>query len=83
MASRTVVAKEAIVVVVGARAPVYEQVTVRHNKTGEMVKMNKDYPSDEGDAGVPFAFKAGEKVSRSHDAVKACPGAFVDEDDAA
>jgi hypothetical protein len=81
--SNTVVAKEAIVITVGARAPEYEYVDVRHNRTGETVKMRKDVPFDEGDEGVPFAFKAGEKVPRSHDAVKACPGAFADEDDAA
>jgi hypothetical protein len=81
VASKTVVAKDTIVITVGARPAVYEQVEVRHNKTGEMVMINKDYPSDEGDVGVPHVFKAGERVPRSHEAVKACPSAFADEDD--
>jgi hypothetical protein len=81
VASKTAVAKEAVVITVGAVPPTYDQVTIRHNRTGEMVTINKDYPSDEGDAGVPFAFKAGERVPRSHEAVRACPGAFADEGD--
>ena len=72
-----VVAREAVVVTVGARAPVYEQITVPHNRTGEPVTMNKDQPSDPGTEGIPYAFKQYQRVARSHPAVKESPGSFM------
>jgi hypothetical protein len=72
-----VVAREAIVINVGGRPPQYERVTVIDRKSGQQVEINKDDPYDEGDLGVPYAFKANEKVSRNHPAVKECPGAFM------
>lgn len=76
-----VVAREASVQIVGATPPVYEQVTVIHNKTGEPVKINKDQPSDPGSEGMPYAFRQYQKVHRSHPAVQANPGAFMDIED--
>jgi hypothetical protein len=32
---------------------------------------------DEGSEGVSYAFRQGEKVWADHEAVAACPGAFV------
>ena len=72
-----VVAREAIVINVGGEPPKYEQVEITHNKTGERVKINMDEPSDPGDLGVPYAFKAFQKVSATHPAVQANPGAFM------
>ena len=69
-------AREAVVVIVGAKAAVYDQVEVTHNKTGQRVMINKDYPREEAVEGMPYAFKPGEKVRRDHPAVGACPGAF-------
>lgn len=73
-----VVAKEACVVFVGARAPVYEQITVRHNRTGELVQMNKDQPSDPGSEGTAYTFKQYQRVPKTHEAVKTSPGSFMD-----
>jgi hypothetical protein len=74
-----VAAREAIVINVGARPLRYGTVTVRDRRTGEMVTIpdtNHD-PIDPGDEGVPYAFKALQKVAADHPAVKACPGAFI------
>lgn len=79
---QAVVAREAIVVNVGARAPEYDLVWVTDNKTGERVQIQKDEPSDPGEEGVPYAFKAGEKVMSNHVAVLANPGAFISLDEA-
>jgi hypothetical protein len=76
-----VVAREAIVINVGGRAPKYEQVTVTDRKTGQKVTINKDEPTDEGDLGVPYAFKAMQRISKNHPAVKANPGAFMPADE--
>ena len=75
--SGKVVAKEAIVINVGGRPPEYGTITVVDRKTGDPTRIRADVPTDEGDEGVPYAFKAGEKVSKSHPAVKENPGAFV------
>ncbi len=80
--SGMVVAREAIVINVGGRPPEYDRVQVINKRTGEPAVINKDEPRDPGDLGVPYAFKEGQKVKRSHPAVKECPGAFVPEDDA-
>ena len=72
-----VVAREAIVINVGASPPEYEKVQITHNKTGERVWINKDEPNVPEELGVPYAFKAFQKVSVTHPAVKANPGAFM------
>lgn len=73
-----VVAREAVVVTVGARAPTYEQVEVTDRRTGNRVMINKDQPSDPGSEGIPYAFRPYQRVARNHPAVKASPGAFIE-----
>ena len=78
-----VVAKEAIVIVVGASPPEYHKADVTNQRTGELHKdlpLTEVSPKEPGDDGVPYAFKAFQKVNRNHPAVKANPGAFVDMD---
>jgi hypothetical protein len=50
-----------------------------YRHTGQLVEIDVHElpPLDEGDEGVPYAFKQGEKVFSDHPAVEACPGAFV------
>lgn len=76
-------AKEAIVITVGARPVEYRRVKAVSRRTGEVVEVeaNEFPPIDEGDEGIPYAFKPDEKVRADHPAVKACPGAFVDDGD--
>jgi len=77
-----VVAREAIVVTVGARPIEYGKITIRHNKTGELVTIdNQNEIVDPGDEGMPYAFKAFERVNKSHAAVRANPGAFMPADE--
>lgn len=71
-------AREAIVITVGARPPEYEMVEITNRRSGQKVMAPKDEPFDQGDDGVPYAFKEGQKVRRDHPAVKACPGAFIE-----
>ena len=75
----TLEAKEAIVIVVGARPIQWERRIVRHNRTGELVEVDVHElpPVDPGAEGLPYVFKRGEKVRSDHPAVIDCPGAFV------
>lgn len=76
--SGQVVAKEAIVVVVGAKPPVYGTIKTQDRRTGEWVEIeNQNVILDEGASGVSYAFKPMQKVSANHPAVKDCPGAFM------
>jgi hypothetical protein len=73
-----VVAKEACVINVGARPLEYEKVEVRNERTGEVETIdNHNNIVDEGDEGVPYAFKAFQKVNAKHAAVEAAPELFV------
>jgi hypothetical protein len=73
-----VVARDTFVVNVGGRPIEYGKITVRHNKTGVLETIdNHNDIVDEGDEGVPYAFKAFQRVSKNHPAVKACPGGFM------
>lgn len=73
-----VVAKEACVINVGARPIEYEKVEVVNNKTNETeVIDNHNRIIDEGDEGVPYAFKAFQKVNASHVAVQESPDLFI------
>jgi hypothetical protein len=73
-----VVARDAIVIVVGARPIQYGRVKVVHNKTGELVEIdNHNNIVDPGEPGIPYAFRAFQKVPKMHPAVKANPGAFI------
>jgi hypothetical protein len=76
--SNKVVAREAIVINVGARPIQYGTIDVINQKTGERETIdNHNQMVDEGDEGVPYTFKAFQKVNKNHVAVKACPGAFM------
>ena len=81
--SNMVVAKEAIVINVGARPIQYQQAVVTDKRTGERVEIDihENPPIDEGDEGMPYAFKAFQRVRKDHPAVKACPGAFMPADE--
>jgi hypothetical protein len=78
-ASDKLEAKEAIVVVVGARPIQWQKKIVRDRHTGKLVEidLHEAPPVDEGDEGTPYVFKRGEQVWADHPAVKACPSAFV------
>ena len=82
--SNMVVARETMVVVVGARPPAWKIARVYNRKTEtyDDVPLTEYDPVDPGDDGVPYAFKAGEKVPRNHEAVKASPGSFISLDEA-
>jgi hypothetical protein len=76
--SSKMVAREAIVVNVGARPIEYGKITVVDRKSGETKTIdNHNNIVDGGDEGIPYAFKAFQRVSKNHPAVKACPGAFI------
>ncbi len=80
--ANVVVAREAIVITVGARPIEYGKITVRHNKTNDLVTIdNHNDIIDDGDEGIPYAFKAFQRVPKTHPAVKANPGAFMPADD--
>jgi hypothetical protein len=76
-------ARDTVVVVVGARPIEYVKRIVRDRHTGKLVEIDihEVPPVDEGDEGIPYVFKAGEKVRRDHPAVEACPGAFREIED--
>ena len=79
---KMMVAREACVVVVGARPVEYGKVTVTHNKTGERVTIdNQNEIVDPGSEGIPYVFKTLQKVSSNHPAVKDAPGCFIPLDD--
>jgi hypothetical protein len=74
-----VVCRDAIVITVGARPIEYQKIDVVHNKTGAPATIdNQNVIVDEGDEGIPYAFKAFQKVNRNHPAVRACPSAFME-----
>jgi hypothetical protein len=76
--SNLVVARELITITVGARPIKYGRIEVRNRRTGEMTEIDDhNVMVDEGDEGVPYVFKAFQKVNKNHPAVKACPGAFM------
>ena len=77
-------AKQAMVVTVGARPPVWQKRIVRDRHTGKLVEidMNPELPPiDEGDLGRFYTFTRGEEVSADHEAVLDAPGAFEPVDD--
>jgi hypothetical protein len=76
--NQQMVAREACVITVGARPIEYGKVTVRDRKTGEAVTIdNQNEIVDPGDEGIPYAFKAFQKVSSNHPAVRDAPGCFM------
>jgi hypothetical protein len=72
-------AREAVVITVGARAPVYRTAIVRNRHTGQLdeVELNEFAPIDPGDEGRWYVFKRGEKVLSDHEAVITSPGSFI------
>lgn len=74
-----VVAREACVVWVGARAPQYQIGKVRDRRTDMVVDVPlTEYPPiDPGAEGRSFVFKQYQRVNRNHEAVKESPGSFM------
>jgi len=72
------VARETIVINVGGPPPDWARITVKDRRTGQMVEIDDtDHPPIvEEDPGIPYLFKAGQRVLSDHPAVTACPGAF-------
>jgi len=68
----TLVATEAIVIVVGARPIKYERRKVRDRRTGDMVEIDMTDPSwepeDPGNDGVPYVFRVGQRCHPGHPA---------------
>ena len=83
--SNTVVCREAIVINVGGHPAEYHIATVLNRRTDQMqqVPLTEVAPRVEEDPGTPYAFKAGERVHKTHPAVLANPGAFMTPEEAA
>lgn len=68
----TMVATEAIVIVVGARPVTYERRKVRDRRTGDLVEIDMTdpgwEPADPGDEGVPYVFRVGQRIHPGHPA---------------
>lgn len=78
-----VVAREAVVVTVGAKAPTWQIAKVRDRKSDEIkdVALTEFPPLDPGSEGIPYAFKQYQRVHKDHPAVKTSPGSFMPIDD--
>ena len=83
MATKTkpskVKAKQACVIVVGARPIEWQRRIVRSNRTGKLaeIDMHELPPVDEGSEGIPYVFRADEEAWDDHPAVLDAPGCFV------
>jgi hypothetical protein len=79
---RWVQAREACVVIVGARAPTFQTVIVRDRHTHQLVEVPlapiEAPPIDEGSEGVAYTFRRGERVMSDHPAVLNSPGSFME-----
>ena len=68
----TLVATEAIVIVVGARPIKYQRRNVLNRRTGDMVEIEMTDPGwppeDAGDDGVPYVFRVGQRIHPGHPA---------------
>lgn len=68
----TLVATEAIVIVVGARPVKYQRRQVRDRRTGALVEIEMTdpgwEPEDPGDDGVPYVFRVGQRIQPGHPA---------------
>jgi hypothetical protein len=73
-------AREAVCVIVGARAPVYETAIVKDRHTGRLaeVPLTEYPPADPGSLGMTYVFRRGERVLSDHPAVLESPGSFVE-----
>lgn len=72
-------AREAVVIVVGARPVEWQRRIVRDRHTGKLaeIDMHELPPVDEGSEGISYAFRAGERVWSDHPAVLDAPGCFI------
>jgi hypothetical protein len=72
-------AREACVIVVGARPIEYQRRIVRDRHSGKLaeIDIHELPPVDPGSEGISYAFKAGEEAWADHPAVKDAPGLFV------
>jgi hypothetical protein len=77
----TLVATEAIVIVVGARPVKYARRKVMDRRTGEMVEIDMTdpgwEPEDPGDDGVPYVFRVGQRIHQGHPAYKSASAKAV------
>lgn len=82
--SNTVVCREAIVINVGGHPAEYRTVKVWDKRREEHVDvaLTEFDPVVEEDPGTPYAFKAGQRVHKTHPAVEANPGAFMSVEEA-
>jgi hypothetical protein len=58
------------VVVVGARPIEYKRASVRDRRTGELreIDIHEADPVDQGDDGIPYVFRTGQRVNPGHPA---------------
>jgi hypothetical protein len=77
--TKKVRAREAVVITVGARAPTWRTHIVRDRHTQQLVEVPlTEYPPlDPGDEGHAYVYRRDEEEYADHEAVLACPGAFV------
>jgi hypothetical protein len=73
-------AREAVVVIVGARPPIFETAIVRDRHTGRLaeVPLTEYPPVDPGSEGMSYPFRRGERVLSDHPACLASPGSFIE-----
>jgi hypothetical protein len=76
-------AREAVVVVVGARPIEWKKKIVRDRHTGKLVEidLHEADPLDEGSEGISYVFKQDEEVWSDHPAVLDAPGCFLPVDE--
>ena len=79
-----VVAREAIVINVGGKPARYARITVTDRRTGLPVEiLDTDHPPIEPEeTGIAYAYREGQRVRADHEAVQACPSAFVSSEEA-
>jgi hypothetical protein len=75
---KMMVARDAVVVVVGASPIEYEKRIVRDRHTGKLAEIDAHElpPVKEAVEGVSYVFARGELVEADHPAVLDCPGMF-------
>jgi hypothetical protein len=77
----TLVATEAIVIVVGARPIKYQRRKVLNKRSGEYVEIDMTdpgwEPEDPGDDGVPYVFRVGQRIHPGHPAYESAKAKAV------
>ena len=76
-------AKEAIVIVIGARPVEWHKIIVRDRHTGRLAEIDHHErgPKVPEEVGTPYVFARHEEVYDDHPAVRAKPHAFVSVDE--